>query len=154
MPSSYRPLCLLGDVLKIFAFLLATRMNNHMTAAGVELSEWQFGFRSGRCTDDALRLLRDRLCAAVNARRYAVVVSLDIRNAFNSVGWGVVLAELVSMGFPPYIWRVLDSYLSDRVLYVCDDARGDPMIMGVTCGVPRGSVLGPLPWAPPIGLSF
>jgi len=73
-------------------------------------------------------------------------VSLDIRNAFNSVGWGVVYAALVRMDFPPYIQRVLDSYLSDRVLRVCDDAGSDPVTVGVTCGVPQSSVLGPLPW--------
>jgi len=54
MPSSYRSLYLLDNVSKIFEFLLAIRMNSHMSATGVGLSEWQFGFRSGWCTDDAL----------------------------------------------------------------------------------------------------
>jgi len=38
MPSSYRPLCFLDDVGKIFKFLLTTRMNSHMSITGVGLS--------------------------------------------------------------------------------------------------------------------
>lgn len=61
-------------------------MKSHMSITGVGLFERQFGFQSSRCTDEALRTLRDRLVIAVNTRPYAAAVSLDIRNAFNTVG--------------------------------------------------------------------
>jgi len=72
MPSSYRPLCLLDDVGKIFDFLLVVRIDAHMAATGAGLSDRQFGFRSGRSADDALRLLQQRLLTAQNAHRTCV----------------------------------------------------------------------------------
>ena len=146
LPSSYRPLCLLDDVGKVLEYLLVRRMEEHMTATGNELSERQFGFRGGRSTDDALRILHEKVVGACNARRMAVVVSLDIQNAFNTVGWDVIAAALVRMGFPPYIRRIVGSYLSDRVLIVRDGQSDGPETAPVTCGVPQGSVLGPLLW--------
>lgn len=63
-----------------------------------------------------------------------MAVSLDIRNAFNTVGWDGVRAALVRMDFPPYIRLILESYLSERVLHPCNDDRGDPVTVGVTHG--------------------
>ena len=51
----------------------------------------------------------------------AVAVSLDIEKAFNTVGWEVITAALARMRFPPYIRRMIGSYLSGRVLIVRDD---------------------------------
>jgi len=146
LPSSYRPLCLLDDVGKILEFLLVRRMEEHMAASGIGLSERQFGFRRGRSTDDALGVLRDSVLDSCNARRLAVAVSLDIQNAFNTVGWEVITTALARMRFPPYVRRIVGSYLSDRVLIVRDDRSTGLETVSVTCGVPQGSVLGPLLW--------
>jgi len=139
VPSSYRPLGLLDDDSKIFESLLVIRIDAHMSGTGIELSGIQFGFRSGKSTDDELRLLQQQqqLLVTENARRTAVTVSLDIRNAFNAIGRGVVRATLVRMGIPLYRRRILGSYLSARTLHLCDDGGGVPVTEGVT-------VLGPL----------
>lgn len=105
----------------------------HMAATGVGLSERQFGFRSGRSTNNAQRLA----AAAVNGR-ILVVVSLDIRITFNTIGWEILREALIRMGFlPPYLRRILDSYLSARSLHLCDDSMGNPVTTGVTRGVPQ-----------------
>lgn len=85
-PTLYRPLCLLNDVEKIFKSLLVVRIDAHMASTRVGQSDRQFGFRGGRSTDDALRLLRERLAVAVGKGHLAVAVSLDIRSALNTIG--------------------------------------------------------------------
>jgi len=72
------------------------------------------------------------------------VVTLDIRNAFNSADWGRTLEALRSFIIPDYLLNVVHSYLSKREL-VLDTSVG-PRTYEVTAGVPQGSVLGPLLW--------
>lgn len=81
----YWPLCLLDNVGKILEFLLVSRVEVHMAATGVGLSERQFGFRSGRSTNYALMFLVWHLREVTNEGRLAVIVGLDIRNAFYSI---------------------------------------------------------------------
>lgn len=44
-------------------------------------------FRACRSTNDTLHLLRKWLVNACNARCYSMAVSLDVRNAFKTIGW-------------------------------------------------------------------
>lgn len=43
-----------------------------------------------------------------------VVVCIDIKNAFNSVSWAVILEECMKRGFPVYLVRIIQQYLVDR----------------------------------------
>lgn len=80
----------------------------------------------------------------VGSGGFAIVVSLDIQNAFNSIPWRI-MREKEQKGFPPYIRRVVDSYLSDRFIqYIGSD--GKQCRRTVEAGVPQGSVLGPILW--------
>jgi len=45
-------------------------------------------------------------------------VGLDIKNAFNSIRWGVIQDAVIRMGLPPYIRKIIRSYLSSRVLHL------------------------------------
>jgi len=72
------------------------------------------------------------------------IFSLDILNTFNFVPWEVIHEALERMGFLRYIRQILCSYLGGKVLQLCDDDQGVPVIIKITCGVPQGSVLGPL----------
>lgn len=49
-------------------------------------------------------------------------------------------------GLPPYIRRILHSYLGGRVLHLCEGNQGIPVTMEVACGVPQGFVHEPLLW--------
>jgi len=72
-----------------------------------------------------------------------VAVSLDIRNAFNSLSWGAIRWALERKKYPDYLRRILNDYLSNRYVEypIC---TGKHRARRMTCGVPQRSVLGPL----------
>jgi len=146
VPSSYRPLCLLNDVGKVLEFLLARRLENHMSDRG-GLSANQFGFRKGKSTDDAVRELQANLLKGVDGGKFCLAVSIDIKNAFNSVKWSDIMDALPGWGVPQYLQNMFRSYFSGRTGTVhANCAEGGTMEIEISGGVPQGSVVGPLLW--------
>lgn len=143
-PSSFRPLSLLNTAGKMMERLILYRLNVHLDAV-TGLSENQYGFRTGRSTEDAireaLRFAEEAGRGAVQNRDLCAMVSLGVRNAFNTAPWGRVDAALQRKRVPSYLIAINRSYLSERTLQV---SAGDTM--PVTCGVPQGSVIGPALW--------
>lgn len=87
VPSSYRPISLLDGVGKVFERLLLNRLYTHIEAVGA-LSERQYGFRRSRSTMDAisdvLKVAKASGSGSVQYRDLCVLITLDVKNAFNS----------------------------------------------------------------------
>jgi len=74
-----------------------------------------------------------------------IAVSLDIKNAFNSIPWGVIRRSMESLEFPRYLRRIVSAYLSSRWM-VFIDRDGTVNRRRVSREVPQGSALGPTLW--------
>ena len=71
------------------------------------------------------------------------MVLLDLQKAFDTLDHGVLLMKLEAIGLDADGLRWFRSYLSDRAQLV--DVYGTcSSFANVTCGVPQGSILGPL----------
>lgn len=147
-PSSYRPLCLLNVEGKLLEQLLYVRIREELEN-GSGLSPEQHGFREGKSTADAITRVMAIVDRAAQGtpitRRIPAVILLDVRNAFNSAPWNHILEALRRRHISPYLLRMVQKYLGDRWIVATPD-DGKPMRFEMSCGVPQGSVLGPILW--------
>ena len=149
-PSSYRPICLLDTVGKILERIIYNRLGEYSEGAR-GLSESQYGFRKARSTIDAINHVVEIARKATAGKRwkggaikYCAILTLDVRNAFNSARWTCILEALRQMEVPAYILNIIRSYFSDRVLWYKTDTGFKTY--NISGGVPQGSVLGPILW--------
>ena len=79
-----------------------------------------------------------------SGNRYCAIVTIDVKNAFNSASWEAIALSLHRMGVPNQLSRMLKSYFENRVL-LYDTHEGQKTVL-VSVGVQQGSILGPTLW--------
>ena len=107
------------------------------------LTEFQFGFRKNRSTKMAATLLCDNIRKEMNNGKMVRAVFLDLSNAFDTIGHGVLLEKLYSYGVRGSELEWFKDYLFDRTQIV-EIENTQSRETKIHCGVPQGSILGPL----------
>uniref|UniRef100_A0A2S2P3N9 Putative RNA-directed DNA polymerase n=1 Tax=Schizaphis graminum TaxID=13262 RepID=A0A2S2P3N9_SCHGA len=148
-PSAYRPICLLDGCGKLFEKLITNKLREHLVGDH-EISDNQFGFRRGRSTIGALERLKSYVRATTAGHhvhhKLVGMLTLDVRNAFNSAPWVAIVEAAKSREVPPGLLSILEDYLSNRVVLVSSPSSSSDFAHNMSCGVPQGSVLGPELW--------
>lgn len=142
--TKVRPIIMLSVFGKIYEKLINNRIKRELEEKAA-LSDMQFGFREGRSTGDALKVLKKKMRGARSGKRFCVVVSFDVRNAFNTIRWGSILHALKKVGLSDYLRDVVREYGNERTL-LYHGAGGELKEYMTNRGVPQGSVLGPTLW--------
>ena len=109
------------------------------------LSDYQWGFRTGRSTVSAPLSTLSTWLAKLDAGRDICTVFFDCRKAFDSVSHCPLLEKLISPKLDMHITCWVANYLTTRTQRAVVDGETSSAAP-VLSGVPQGSVIGPLCW--------
>ena len=139
---NYRPISILPFFSKILERLVYNRLSKFLTNFNL-LSDDQFGFRSHHSTDMAIIQLVDKLTDAACNKMSTVGVFIDLSKASDTVDHSILLTKLDYYGIRGVALQWFSSYLSDRQQFTTVN-NVDSDRRSILCGVPQGSILGPL----------
>ena len=141
-PDNYRPISLLNIFNKVFEKLLYHRFIDFFNRQKL-IFKYQFGFRENHSTVLALTEIVDKIKETVDKNGFTVGIFLDLKKAFDAVDHKILLEKLKYFGIRGTAHDLMRSYLSNRKQFtVINDIKSHTK--PIECGVPQGSVLGPL----------
>ena len=107
------------------------------------LYSFQFGFRESHSINHALVSMTETIKNSLDNRKFGCGIFLDLQKAFDTVNHSILLMKLENYGIRGPALEWFKSYLSGRKQYVSVNGFSSSQL-NVKCGVPQGSVLGPL----------
>ena len=140
--NNYRPISLLSVFSKILERLMYNGLLKFLNKQDF-FNKFQFGFRNKHSKFMALIILLENLVKAFDNGNCAVGIFLDFQKAFDTVDHYILLDKLHIYGIRGIAHDWFSSYMSKRhqsVMY--NNFETD--YKEIKCGVPQGSVLGPL----------
>ena len=138
--GNYRPVSILCVISKILERAVYNQLEAFVTKNNL-IYEFQSGFRGNFSTDTCLIHLTDHIKKNTSKGLYTGMITLDLQKAFDTVDLEILCQKLSVIGVVSVEW--FRSYLSDRTQMVnVNNTSSD--FQKITCGVPQGSILGPL----------
>jgi len=139
---NYRPISVLPSFSKIYEKLVYNRLINYLDKHSM-LNNCQFGFRSNRSTAMAVLQMTDKITEAMDKNQFSIGVFIDLSKAFDTLDHNILLNKLHYYGVRGNALSWFKSYLNNRKQYVHYDNYSSTYLP-IKCGVPQGSILGPL----------
>jgi len=137
-----RPISVLPSFSKIFEKVVFNRMMNYLTVKNI-ISCSQYGFRQKYSTYMPIIDLFDKLSVSVDRSEFSVGLFIDLSKAFDTLDHNILLGKLEHYGIRGIVLSWFRSYLDCRKQYVSVNGTSSTL-QNISCGVPQGSILGPL----------
>jgi len=140
--GNYRPISLLPTPGKMLEKIVHRHVMEHLEANNL-LNENQDGFRKNRSTTGTIARLTDKILKDRNNKKTTAAAFVDFTKAFDTVDHAILLEKLKIKGIHGQTLDWLANYLGER----SQQTRIGEVLSqaaNIKCGVPQGSVLGPL----------
>ena len=138
--SSYRPISILHVISKIYERLILYQMNDYFE---FKLSKFQCGYRKGYSAQYCLLFMLEKWKHSVDNGEASGALLTDMSKAFDCLSHDLLIAKLEAYGFDDMSLKFIHSYLSRREQRVRNNSKYSSWSQ-IICGVPQGSILGPL----------
>ena len=132
-----RPISLLPLLSKLIEKVIHTQAQKYLDKRSV-LYKFQSGLRKKISTDSCLVQLSDY---TINGMEKGILI--DLQKTFDTLDHDVLLEKMECMGFKKPVIKWFKSYLSNRKFFVLLEGVSSEEVL-ITCGIPQGSILGPL----------
>ena len=142
MLDNYRPISILPVVSKLMERIMYDQMYEYLNQNNL-FSKHQFGFRPYHSTTTTLLDCTNEWYTNMDRGLYNLVVFLDLKKAFDTVDHEILLSKFEMYGFQRKALNLLRCYLTHRT-QSCQLASILSVEKEIICGIPQGSILGPL----------
>ena len=140
--ENYRPISLLPCFSKIIERLVYNRLYSYVKLNNI-LNPSQYGFQSKLSTELAIIELQNRVIHNLKNNSNCIGIFIDLSKAFDTLDHTILLNRLHSIGIRGVAHKWFTSYLENRIQFTEYLGHISPT-RNVICGVPQGSILGPL----------
>ena len=140
--ENYRPISILPSISKIMERIMYDQLYEYLDRNSL-LSDHQFGFRKFHSTASALLDCTNSWYMNMDRKMFNLVVFLDLKKAFDTVNHDILVRKLELYGITGNALSMIKYYLTDRK-QKCQLGDVITSESRVTCGIPQGSILGPL----------
>ena len=141
-PKNYRPVSLLPMFSKILEKAVFIQLVDYLESNKL-INPNHHGCRQGHNTATALLQMYDQWLDEVDNNKMVGIMMIDLSAAFDMVDHSILMKKLEIYGLDNKARTWIQSYLSGRSQAVMVDGSLSPALH-LTCGVPQGSILGPL----------
>ena len=140
--GNYRPISILSTFSKILEKLIYNRTQSFLEKYSIILPT-QYGFRPAYSTSHAMIDILTSTLDNINVNKNTALLLLDLKKAFDTVNYDILLNKMNHYGIRGIANNLFASFLANRKQNVFLN-HTQSNYRYIKCGVPQGSVLGPL----------
>ena len=140
--QNYRPVSNLTLISKTIEKVVSAQLNTYLKDNNL-LEPCQSAYRQGHSTETALVRVQNDVICAVGQQKAVLLVLLDLSAAFDTVNHQLLIKTLQQLGIRGTMLHWFSTYLVGRLQRIkVNGVTSQPKLL--ECGVPQGSVLGPI----------